>query len=315
MNYIKKFRSKAPLHREMLGGKGYSLALMYQRGISVPNGFIVLSKAFNKFIEDNKLATPIETILTGTKIDDMKQIKIKSAKIQELILSKKFPCLLRDEIMRSYDDENFDLVAVRSSATVEDGVEQAWAGQLDTFLNTSGEMICKNIQRCWASLFTPRAIFYRCKNNLLKSQISIAVVVQEMIQSEVSGIAFSVNPISQNIHHAIIEAGYGLGEAIVSNKITPDSYTIDKNSYEIVERYISTQVKRIVFRKKNRCAWENVPKKLSRQQKLSDKFLLLLTDCINQIEKLYGIPQDIEWALKSNKLFITQSRPITTLKH
>jgi len=205
-------------------------------------------------------------------------------------------------------------VAVRSSATAEDSSSAAWAGQLDSFLNTTEKTLLANVQKCWASLFTPRAIFYRFEKGLHNNKISVAVVIQKMIESEVSGIAFSVHPVTQDHNQLIIEAGYGLGEAIVSGQITPDSYVIEKNPRRIIDRNVSTQ-ERGIYRKPKEGGneWQNIPQDKGKKQKLTDGQILELSELILKIENHYGTPQDIEWAYENNKFYITQSRPITTL--
>jgi pyruvate,water dikinase len=314
MNFVKEFSSSNPQHDNTSGGKGMSLALMYQNKLPIPDGFVVLSTAFEKFINDNKLNQEIDAILSGVNKEAMHTVENASEKIQSLILNCEFPDALKQEIINLFKSKNFKLVAVRSSATSEDSKNEAWAGQLDSFLNTEEDSLILNIQKCWASLFTPRAIFYRFQNKLHTLSISVAVVVQEMIQSEVSGIAFSVHPVTQNHDEAIIEAGYGLGEAIVSNKITPDSYTVNKIDGEILDKYLVTQAKKLVKGKENGNHWVEIPTDEQELQKLSDSQIATLTNFIIQIEKFYNLPQDIEWALKDGEFYITQSRPITTLE-
>lgn len=210
--------------------------------------------------------------------------------------------------------ENFEIldckyVAVRSSATSEDGKEHAWAGQLETFLNIDKENLIDSIKKCWCSLFSPRAIFYRIKNNDI-SNISVAVVVQKMIQSEVSGVAFSVNP-TNNKNEVIVEAVLGLGEAIVSGKVTPDTYTIDKENRNIVHKEIRSQKAKLVkINEKNE--WVKIEGKDI--QKLDDDTVLKLFDLIKKIEEFYGFQVDIEWGIENNKIYILQCRPITTVK-
>ena len=204
------------------------------------------------------------------------------------------------------------LVAIRSSATAEDSSTAAWAGQLETYLNTSEPQVLKNVQLCWSSLFTPRAIFYRIEQKLHKKPVSVAVVVQQMVQSEVAGICFTVHPVTKDYNQMVIEAGLGLGEAVVSGQITPDTYVIHKNDFSILDINVSEQTMMIIKGGK-----DNVHKKLSAKvggkQKLTGQQIVELARICKNIEKHYGKPQDIEWALVKNKFYITQSRPITTL--
>ena len=173
-------------------------------------------------------------------------------------------------------------------------------------------MVLKNVKKCWASLYTPRALFYRIERKMQRKSVSVAVVVQKMIQSEVSGICFTVHPITKDKNQMIIEAGYGLGEAIVGGMITPDSYVVEKDSLVILDINISEQEKMIV-KKDNKNKIIPVPKSKKEKQKLTNKQIIKLSKIVRNIEKHYKSPQDIEWALEKGKLYVVQSRPITTL--
>jgi len=178
--------------------------------------------------------------------------------------------------------------------------------------------LLESVQKCWASLFTPRAIFYRVERNLQKKDVSVAVVVQKMVNSEVSGVCFTVHPVTRNSDQMIIEAGWGLGEAIVQGIITPDSYVVEKSKIPssagfLVDVNVSNQEKMIV-RDKNGTAEKPVSAAKEEKQKLSERQILELAKICLKIEKHYGFPCDIEWALEKGKFYITQSRPITTLK-
>lgn len=313
MQNIKRLDEFTPPHNDTSGGKGKSLSLMLGANINVPDGFVILSTTFDNFIKSGNLELEINTILEGVNKNKMHTVEHASGQIQELILKTEFPKELNEEIISLYENMNLDLVAVRSSATAEDGIEHAWAGQLDSFLNTDKNNLILNIQKCWASLYTPRAIFYRFQKELNTYAISVAVVVQKMIQSEISGIAFSVHPISQDENESIIEAGYGLGEAIVSNKVTPDSYTVKKDTLEILDVYISEQNKKLVLGNDNKNEWQTVSPEVGEKQKLNEEQIKELATVIIQIENFYERPQDIEWAYFENKFYVTQSRPITTL--
>lgn len=276
------------------GGKGASLGEMMHSGIPVPPGFVVLTNAFETFL---KAMSPLgET----------------PEKIRASILSSEMPREIASEIEGAFDKLGAKFVAVRSSATAEDGAAAAWAGQLETYLNTTEENLLENVRKCWASLFTPRAIFYRKeleeKSGGLPTPVSVAVVVQRMVQSEVAGVAFSVHPVTQDRSRIIIEAGWGLGEAIVSGSITPDSYVVDKVGGRIMDANVSEQDRMI-----GEHGWEEVPIEKRASQKLSNEQIVELAKLVVRIENHYGFPVDVEWAMKSGKFFITQSRPITTL--
>lgn len=211
------------------GGKGASLGEMTQAGIPVPPGFVILADSFEQFLKETDLNVEIDSILHTVNHQEMHTVEHASEKIQKLILDAKMPEDIASEIESECAKLGAEFVAVRSSATAEDGAENAWAGQLDSFLNTNEETLLENVKKCWASLFTPRAVFYRFEKGLHDQKISVAVVVQKMVASEKSGIAFSVHPVTEDRNQLIIEAGFGLGEAIVSGQITPDSYVVEKN--------------------------------------------------------------------------------------
>lgn len=314
MKNIKRLDNFEMQHDETFGGKGKSLSRMLSQKINIPNGFIILSSAFDNFIKQSNLNQEIDLILRKVDKNAIHAVEHASEQIQELILKTTFPKNLELEIFNEYKKMNMCLVAVRSSATAEDSMEHAWAGQLDTFLNTGTENLILNIQKCWASLYASRAIFYRFQNELHIISISIAVIVQEMVQSEISGVAFSVHPVSEDANELIIEAGYGLGEAMVSGKVTPDSYIVRKDNLEIINKYISIQNKKLVFSEKSKNnILEDIFDTDSNSQKLSDGQIQKLSKIIIEIENFYNIPQDIEWAYFQKEFYILQSRPITTL--
>jgi len=312
MKFTSPFSSLSKNDANIAGGKGASLGEMTQAGISVPDGFVVLSSTFDHFLHETDLTQEIASILETVVHKEIHTVENASEKIQGLIKSVVMPENIAKEIKEQFKNLNSEFVAVRSSATAEDGQDHAWAGQLDSFLNTTERDLLEKVQFCWASLFTPRAIFYRFEKGLYTTQISVAVVVQKMIQSEVSGIAFSVHPITEDRNQLIIEAGYGLGEAIVSGSITPDSYVVEKVPRKIIDKNIADQ-KRAIMRSANGNDWAMIDKEKRELQKLSDEQILALSETIIHIEKHYGFPCDIEWAFEDGKFYIVQSRPITTL--
>ncbi|MFA6421835.1 MAG: PEP/pyruvate-binding domain-containing protein [Candidatus Buchananbacteria bacterium] len=297
------------------GGKGASLGEMTQAGIPVPPGFIISSDAFEKFLQISEIDKKIEALLAGVDGKDDDMVEKVSKQIEELILKSDIPDDLVNKISDEYKFLDASFVAVRSSATAEDGATCAWAGQLDSYLNTKEKDLLKNIKRCWASLFTPRAIFYRIENKLEDTKISVAVVVQKMVDSEMAGVAFSVHPVTEDRNQLIIEAVYGLGEALVSGMITPNSYVIEKDSKNIIEKNVINQ-KRGFYKNEveGSSDWKDVEDGLGEKQVLSDEQIIELSNLVMDIENHYGFPCDIEWAFESGKFYIVQSRPITTLK-
>jgi len=311
--YIKKFNQLAKVDVKEAGGKGASLGEMIKAGISVPPGFVVLSQAFDDFIQTSDLETEIQAALDKVNHKKIHTIENASEKIQALIYQAAMPEKIGNAILSQFKSLKTRFVAVRSSATSEDSAAAAWAGQLDTFLNTTEKTLILNVKKCWASLFNPRAIFYRFEKSLHKQKVSVAVVIQKMIQSEVSGIAFSVHPITQDYNQLLIEAGLGLGEAVVSGQITPDSYVVVKRNTKILEKIINEQLRKLIKNNPVGTSWQKVSRQHQRQQKLSDKEIIKLSQLIKKIEKHYNFPVDIEWAKEKGKFYITQSRPITTL--
>ena len=298
----------------LVGGKGANLGEMYAAGIPVPNGFVVTSKAYFDFIKSTSLRQKILTELSGLDIENSKELMEASKKIKTAILTAQMPKNLQKEIQGFYHKlcGEFDkLVAVRSSATAEDLPDASFAGQQETFLNVKGyEDVVENVQKCWASLFESRAIFYRTDKSYDHMKVGIAVPIQLMIQSEVSGIMFTVNPLTNNRSEISIEAAYGLGQPIVSGELTPDQYIVGKESGDLVGKHVVKQTWQLTL-----SGHTDVSGGYRQEQKLSDKYIKELVQIGMKIEKHYGKPQDIEWALENKKLFIVQSRPVTTLSN
>lgn len=313
MENIRNFKNLSKNDVAIAGGKGASLGEMTQAGIPVPPGFVVLADAFERFLSETELAEEIDAQIEKVNHREMESVETASKIIQELILAAKMPEDIAKEIEENFKELSAEFVAVRSSATAEDSSTASWAGELDSFLNTTKGTLLENVQKCWASLFTPRAIFYRFEKELHKHKVSVAVVVQKMVNSDISGIAFSVHPVTEDRNQLIIEAGYGLGEAIVSGSITPDNYVIDKRDWSIIDTYISEQ-ERGIFRKENGGnEWKDISKEKGEKQKLVGEKLIEMAKLVVKIEDHYKFPCDIEWAMEDSKIYIVQSRPITTL--
>jgi len=310
--FTKSFKQLSKKDVGIAGGKGASLGEMTGAGIPVPPGFVVLASAFDRFLEETDIDVEIEAILHKVKHGDMNSVELASEKIRALILSAKMPSDLQKEIIHEFGKLKCPLVAVRSSATAEDSSTTSWAGELESYLNTNKKTLLENVKKCWASLFTPRAIFYRFEKKLHKTKVSVAVVIQKMVQSEISGIAFTVHPVTKDYDQMVIEAGYGLGEAIVGGMITPDTYVVHKHDLSILDANISEQNMMIVKSNKGN-AQKSISKVKGSKQKISRSNIVKLAKLCRDIEKHYKKPQDIEWALEKRKFYIVQSRPITTL--
>ena len=297
----------------LVGGKGANLGEMVNAKIPVPDGFIVTAKAYYDFLDLTSLRAKILTELTGLDVDDSKKLQEASKNIRTAILAAKLPDVLAEEIKKEYhrlSGEHDRYVAVRSSATAEDLPDASFAGQQDTYLNIKGwQEVVKHTQKCWASLFTSRAIFYRTEKKFDHFKIGIAVPVQLMVQSEISGIMFTVNPVTNNLGEISIEAAFGLGQPVVSGELTPDQYIIEKKTATIKEKTIAKQTWQFTIEKE-----VPISKKFQTVQKMKNEKIIELAKIGMKIEEHYNHPQDIEWGMEDNKLYIVQSRPVTTLK-
>ncbi|MGA2417950.1 MAG: PEP/pyruvate-binding domain-containing protein [Candidatus Staskawiczbacteria bacterium] len=312
MDNIKNFKELSNKDTKTAGGKGASLGEMTNAKIPVPPGFVVLASAFDKFMRDTDAIVEENAMLERIDIKDTENVEDQAEIMRDVILKKKFPAALAKEILNNFEKLGAKYVAVRSSATAEDSKIDAWAGQLDSFLYVTKDNLLQCVQKCWASLYTPRALFYRVERKMRRKQVSVAVVVQKMANSDVSGVCFTVHPVTRDKDQMIIEACWGLGEALVQGIITPDSYVIEKSTLGIIDINIGNQDKQIL-KAKIETEEKPVPKNLREKQKLTEKQIKELAKiCIN-IEKHYGDPRDIEWALEKGKFYIVQSRPITTL--
>ncbi|OGD64221.1 phosphoenolpyruvate synthase [Candidatus Berkelbacteria bacterium RIFOXYA2_FULL_43_10] len=297
-----------------VGGKGANLGELKSAGIPVPNGFIVTADAYYYFLEKTGLKAGIAKTLKGLDPEDSKKLNFAAKEIKKHIVAAKFPDDLARDIAEAYHHMGNFPVAVRSSATAEDLPDASFAGQQATFLNIEGkEKVIKAVQDCYASLFEARAIYYRIINKFDHMKVGIAVPVQAMIESEISGILFTVDPVTGDQNKLVIEAGYGLGEAIVSGSVTPDRYLINKDPLSIEDKELNSQPWKIVQDAKGGDKHVNVPKEKRKLQKLDDEKILELAKMGIEIEKHYGKPQDTEWAYEGGKLYFVQSRPITTL--
>jgi phosphoenolpyruvate synthase/pyruvate phosphate dikinase len=288
----------------LAGGKGASLGEMLRARLPVPPGFVVLTTAFERCVRDLDLPT-------GTEVrDDLAGAPGLCERLAALFRDMPIPDEVARQIEQSFGSLNAGYVAVRSSATSEDSSAHSWAGQLETYLNTSHEQLLSNIRRCWSSLFTPRAVAYRQMKGLAET-MSMAVVVQAMIPAEVSGTAFSVHPVSEDPNVMVIEAGYGLGEAVVSGSITPDTYIVRKQPRAIERIDVSVQSLALYGEAEGGCRWRPPAADLLGRQKLRDDHILALAELVVAIQEYYGSPRDIEWAFADSRFYIVQSRPLT----
>jgi len=303
----------------IVGGKGANLGEMTKAKIPVPPGFIVTAAAYFDFLEKAKLTEKIRSLLEPLDAKDSKQLQKVAAQVRQLILEAPMPPELDKESRQAYRKMGRGLVAVRSSATAEDLPEASFAGQQRTFLNIQGEdEVVKAVQGCWASLFEDRAIFYREQYGFDHFKVGIAVPIQRMVQSEASGVMFTLDTENSDASKIIIDAVFGLGETIVSGDVTPDHYVVSKDGLKITHKDIKRQEWKLVRSEKGKDEEANIkvvltPEEQARQ-KLSDEDIIALAEIGKRIEAWYQFPQDIEWAKENKRLYIVQTRPVTKVE-
>jgi pyruvate,water dikinase len=310
----------------IVGGKNASLGEMINSGLPVPPGFAVTAFSYERYIQEKKIAEQIYKIIkeTVTNPNDPKQYDVASKKIRELIEKTPMPKDIEDAIRSTYRDLNKRLelkntfVAVRSSATAEDLPDASFAGQQETYLNVKGaDDLIDKVRKCWSSLFTPRAIFYRNEKGFPHEKVFISVGVQKMVNSGCAGVMFTINPVTGNRDEIVIEGNYGLGETVVSGAVNPDDFVIDKATTTIKERRISRKtVEYIRDPTTGKTVHLEIPTERQKITCIEDRELLTLAELAKRIEKHYGKPMDIEWAIDQDlsypqNMFIVQARPET----
>lgn len=302
----------APVTANTAGGKGTNLARLLQAGFPVPPGFIVSTQAYLDFVNDHQLQSQILERMQGLNIDQPQAVDAASRAICALFTVNSQPAELAGQIISAYHSLSDQRVAVRSSANAEDLPGFAFAGQHDTFLNVVGDQaLLDAVKRCWASLWTARAITYRARNGFAPETVTLAVVVQTMVRAEVSGVLFTANPLTGKRHEAHIDASYGLGEAIVSGQVEPDHYVVDLAASQVTERRLGA--KQVVIGALSGGGTERIERTVDGRQALPDQAIPELAKIGEQVEAHFGEPQDIEWAWAEGRYFLLQSRPITSL--
>ncbi|WP_342479847.1 phosphoenolpyruvate synthase [Paenibacillus sp. FSL L8-0340] len=298
----------------LVGGKGLHLGELSKiAGINVPEGFCVTTAGYQKTIAQNETYSALLNQLTLLKVEDRDQISEISRKIRQLIMEAEIPSDVVKAVTHYLSQLGDELgYAVRSSATAEDLPHASFAGQQDTYLNIIGKKaILQHISKCWASLFTERAVIYRMRNGFDHSQVYLSVIVQRMISPQASGILFTADPISNNRKLISIDASFGLGEALVSGLVSPDCYKVQEE--EIAVKIISTKQLAIYGLPEGGTETRQLDPDQQKAQTLTEHQILQLARIGRQIEAYFGCPQDIEWCLNHDTFYIVQSRPITTL--
>ena len=309
-----------------VGGKNANLGEMINAGMPVPPGFAITAYSYKRFIEETGISTKIYAIIKETVTDpnDPKQYEIASKKIRELIDSTPTPKNIEEAIRSAHEElckrlnTNVVSVAVRSSATAEDLPDASFAGQQETYLNVKGEdELLEKTVKCWSSLFTPRAIFYRTEKGFKHEDVLISVGVQKMVNAKAAGVMFTINPVSGNRDQIVIEGNYGLGESVVSGAVTPDDFIVDKTTLNIVDKRIARKIVQFIRDPSTgKTVHVEVPSEKQERPCLSDEEIHKLAELAKRIEQLYGTAQDIEWAIDGDlpfpdNIFIVQSRPET----
>ncbi len=324
MDYILDFSEVDRSSTPVVGGKNASLGELIRAGIRVPPGFAVTTWSYLDFLEKGGIKEKVWQLLEGLDPEDVAALNQASQSVRELVLSTPMPSEIRDSLLSAYETlckrcgVSQVPVAVRSSATAEDLPTASFAGQQDTYLWIQGvDQVCERVQRCWASLFTPRAVSYRIKNKFPHEKVLISVGVQKMVNSKTAGVMFTLNPIDGDLSKVVIEAAWGLGETVVSGSVNPDKFVVDKVLMEASEKSVSTKHIQCVYDPSAGGVAElEVPEQLQKQCCLEERELVELVSLAKKIEDHYGIPMDIEWAIDKDisfpeNVFIVQARPET----
>lgn len=327
-NYIKWFIEIGKQDIALVGGKGANLGELTRNDVKVPPGFCVTAQAYRDFIKGASLGEKIKDIITSIDFDSPDDLSSKCSRIRALIIEAPFPPEIQEQVIRAYGTLSEQVgvreprVAVRSSATAEDLPDASFAGQQDTYLHVVGEKaVVLHVKKCWASLWTARATYYREKKDFDHFDVALSAVVQKMVNSEKAGVMFTANPINNDISEIMVNSSWGLGESVVSGIVTPDEFILDKEDLSVKEKHISEKKIMIIDREDGQGTRE-VPVKewlgpsLVGLPSLTEEEILILGEAGKRIEEIYGEPMDVEWGMDrdTKDLYILQARPITTLK-
>ncbi|MGM0419506.1 MAG: phosphoenolpyruvate synthase [Bacillota bacterium] len=327
MDYIKWFEEVGSSDVEVVGGKGANLGELTANGVNVPPGFCLTAGAYNDFIEANHLFDQIEVILSDLNTDDAAQLQQASREIRGIMAEVSMPEEINQQVIEAYNRlQELGIksarVAVRSSATAEDLPDASFAGQQDTYLNIAGpEELLYHVKKCWGSLWTARAIYYRQEKGFAHEDVALSVVVQQMVSGDKAGVIFTIDPTTEDEDTLLINSSWGLGEAVVSGLVTPDDYLLDKNTGKVLEKNLGKKIKMIV-EKGDEGVGTEVVKTASylsedavTDSSLTDEEIRKLYQQALLIEDIYQSHQDIEWAIagEESTVYILQSRPVTTL--
>lgn len=313
--FVAWFEDLPPQSTAIAGGKGASLGNMAQAGLPVPPGFVVCAAGFRAFLDATGGAQVISHSLDGLDVHTEEHLNKAAMSVRELILSNPLPETVENAIRSACAALGDDVpVAIRSSAVSEDSDTASFAGQQETFLNVRGaDAIVQCVSACWASFFMPRSIFYRAQKGSLQDS-DMAVVVQKMVRAEKSGVMFTRDPVQGRHDHMVIEAAFGLGEAVVSGMVTPDHYVMNRSDGSLVRELVAFQPVALVYDERGNGTREiELSVEQGSARVLTDGEIRRLLDLGLKLEAHFGKPQDIEWSIENGNIFLLQSRPITTL--
>jgi pyruvate,water dikinase len=299
----------------MAGGKAANLGEILKAELPVPPGFVVTVGAYDEFLRATGVGADLDALF---ELEKGQAIEANRADdLRHRISNATMPQVISSAVAGAYQQMGLGPVAVRSSATAEDLAEASFAGQQDTYLNVQGEVeVLRAVQNCWASLYGEHAIHYRATAGFSQSAVRMAVVVQQMVEADRAGVMFTLNPVTDDPTQVLIEAVYGLGEACVSGMVSPDMYIIDKGSGSVLDRQIQPQERQLVRRSRPSSddefnEWTEVEAARRSSPKLCDHEIAQLVEMGARLEQHFGCPQDIEWAIEREAVYIVQARPIT----
>lgn len=319
-DYIRWFTELSKSDVPIAGGKGANLGELTRAGVSVPAGFVVTTKGFMEFLEVTGLKGIIRSRIASINVDDTNELETASQELRASVLSAEVPVAIKDSIKTSYNQltdivgERDPFVAVRSSATAEDTAETSFAGMNETFLNVKGaDSVVESVKKCWASLYGARVLFYIRKQNVPPEKLSIAVIVQAMVDADRAGVMFTIDPVSGSEDTILIEASFGLGDAVVSGSVKPDHFEVDKRTLEIKKKMISSKAFMDLRGPDGGVIRQELSVEKANSASLSDEEIYELARLGKQIENHYGSSQDIEWAIQEGSIYILQTRPVTAV--
>ncbi len=297
----------------IVGGKARNLDRLVKAGFPVPEGFVVTCQSYQHFIESCELKDKIKQVYQSKQLSTLKS---HYKFIQNRIKQSKIPLALANKIISNYNSLSSQAVAVRSSGASEDSHNSSFAGQFETYLNITNEQeLLNSILQCWASFWSERALTYRTSQEINSDSEGIAIVVQTMVESQISGVIFTQNPVTENRHELLIESSWGLGEAIVSGKTMTDAFVVDSQQQSILERTINYKLNMCVFDSELGIREIKVPEKQRSIKTLTDAQVIELANLGLKVREVYQSEQDIEWGFDGKKFHLLQTRPITTINN